>query len=260
MASRPDLTILPGGGLAPMRFRGLGQSGDLDLDLGAPDRPRTVTAVLSACAEPAQDDEKIWALTLAARIGGLLAVWSAGAAADALDLRLRCPVAGCAADLEADLPVAALMALARDAEAEPLRDGGDEGCTLRRPTGADQRRWRTLPAGDPEGAILASLVLGGVVPAGPAARAALAEELADFDPLSCFAVTARCPDCGHEGTHPVDLEAELLARLTRMQGRLFAEVDVLARRYGWSDEAILSMPMRRRARYLQMESAVEGWL
>ncbi|MBK6467774.1 MAG: hypothetical protein WAT25_16165 [Paracoccaceae bacterium] len=260
MAARPDLTILPGGAVAPLRFRRLGRLGDLDLDLAAADRPRVVTAVLSACAVPAQEVGTIWALTLAARIGGLLAVWSSGTGAEALDLRLRCPMAGCGADLEAGLPVEALMALARDAEAVAVLDEGADGGALRRPTGTDQRRWREVPADDPEGVILASLVLRGPVPADAGAREALADRLAAFDPLSCFAVTVHCPDCGTESTHPVDLEAELLARLARMQDRLFAEVDVLARRYGWSDEAILSMPPRRRARYLQMDAAGEGWM
>ncbi len=258
MAARPDLSILPGGVSAALRFRGLGRVDDLDLDLASADRPRVVTAVLTACAEPSRDEEEIWALTLAARVGGLLAVWSDGAAAESLELRLFCPVEECGADLEVALPVGALLELAREAEAVPALEA--DGLTLLRPTGADQRLWRGAAGDDPEGAILASLIRGAPVPVDLEARATLAERLAEFDPLSCFAVTLGCPDCGAESTLPVDLEAELLARLARVQDRLFAEVDTLARRYGWTDAGILAMPARRRARYLGMAEVGEGWM
>ncbi|MCU0910423.1 MAG: hypothetical protein MUE98_03485 [Rhodobacteraceae bacterium] len=262
MTARADLSILPGGagaaGLGPLRFRGLGRAGDLDLDFADPDRPRLVTAVLAACAEPACGDDPIWALTLAARIGGLLAVWSAASGDDLLELRLRCPGAGCGADLEAGLPVTALVDLAREAEAAPVLELPD-GLRLRRPTGADQRLWRRTPERDPEGAILATLTLAGQLPDTREARVELAEQMAEFDPLPAFAVTIRCPDCGRESTIPADLEAECLARLARVQDRLFADVDALARRYGWTDAAILDMPARRRARYLAMAEAEGGW-
>lgn len=258
MAARPDLSIIPEDGASTLRFRGLGRAEDLDLDLATTDRPGAVTALLAACAEPQVEAQSIWALTLAARIGGLLAIWSRGTAAEALDLGLRCPAAGCGADLEVALPVPTLMDLAREAEAAPLFETA--GLALRRPTGADQRLWRNGPQGDPEGAILASLVLRGPVPADRAARLALADRLAEFDPLPCFAVTMTCPDCGAEDTLPVDLEAELLARLARVQDRLFREVDCLARRYGWTDGIILAMPPRRRARYLRLDETGEGWM
>lgn len=262
MTARPDLSILPGGagaaGAAPLRFRALGRAADLDLDFGGPDRPRLVTAVLAACAVPACGDEAIWALTLAARIGGLLAVWAEASGAEDLELRLRCPGPGCGADLEAGLPVAALVDLAREAEAAPVFEAG-EGLRLRRPTGADQRLWRGAAARDPESAILATLTLAGRLPDTAAARAGLAERMAEFDPLPAFAIAICCPDCGRESTLPVDLEAECLARLARVQDRLFAEVDALARRYGWTDAEILTMPARRRARYLALAEAQGGW-
>lgn len=257
MSARPDLTILPGGATAPLRFRALGRPADLDLALAGPDRPGAVTAVLVACADPAHPAAAIWALTLAARIGGLLAVWSGSTGAAALDLALRCAAPGCGAALEVELPVEALMELAREAEDEGRLQVGAR--TLRRPTGADQRRWQAEAPADPEAAILQTLLVRGDAPEDPAARAALADDLAGFDPLSCFAVTLTCPDCGAEATLPVDLEAELLARLARVQDTLFAEVDILARRYGWSDRAILSMPPARRARYLRLARAEEGW-
>ncbi|WP_209425155.1 hypothetical protein [Pararhodobacter sp. SW119] len=259
MAARSDLSILPGGTGAALRFRALGRVEDLDIDFAAPDRPRLVTTVLACCAEPPQEAGTVIALTLAARIGGLLAVWTAGNCIDTLEFRLRCPVGTCGADLEAAVPVDALMELARTAETTRGLSRAD--LTLRRPTGADQRRWRAaMPCDDPEAAILASLLESGTLPTTQEARDDLAEALAEFDPLPAFSVAARCPDCGAEATHPIDLEGALLDRLAADQSRLFTEIDTLARRYGWRDIDILAMPARRRARYLRIAETAEGWM
>jgi len=257
--TQPDLHILPGGDGAPLRFRGLGQVADLDVDLTGADRPAAVSAVLVNCADAsAVSEDVIWGLTLAARIGGLLSIWAADGAPETLDLQQICPTADCGADLEIALPVTALMDLAHEAEAEQTHTTG--GLKLRRPTGRDQRIWLGAKnAAAPETTILASLATG-ELPTDPDGLAALNDSLAEFDPLPCFVVAVTCPECGHAHSLPVDLEAELLARLARTQARLFAEVDVLAQRYGWTDTDILAMPARRRARYLQIARQEEGWL
>ena len=251
MSVKPDLTLVPGGADAALRWRGLGQVEDLDLVLSAVqagDRPRAVTAVLCACATPPASEGTIWALTLAGRIGGLLAVW-AGDARRNLELQLKC--AGCGADLEVALPVSALAEMAQQAEAEPELEIGDAALRLRRPTGEDQRRWREADFADPGLGILETLVVGAAPDLGGQVEA-LSDQLAEFDPLSCFSVSTTCPDCSLEQDAPVDLEAVLLQRLQRVQAGLFRDVDILARRYGWSDTAILAMPAARRARYLEI--------
>lgn len=256
-AASPDLSIRPGGASGALRFRGFGDVTDLDLDLTGGNRPDTVTAVLLNCVEGETAESVIWGLTLAARIGGLLSIWAADTEVETLDVRQICPSEHCGSDLEVALPVAALMDLAR--EAEMVQTFDVDGVSLRRPTGRDQKLWLNAAGGTPETTILSSLATGDL-PDDPALIAELGDQLAEFDPLSCFLVAVTCPDCGRDHSLPVDLEAELLARLGNVQARLFAEVDVLAQRYGWTDAQVLSMPARRRDRYLQIVRKEEGWL
>jgi hypothetical protein len=263
MATHPDLAILPGSGpgAAACTWRGLGQAGDLDLDFRAADRPGLVSAVLSACAAPPLDDpETVWRLSCAARIGGLLAVHAATDGVAAVDLHFACPA--CDMGLEAALPVAALMKLARAAEAAPETDLALPGghVRLRRPTGADQRAWRRAAPADPAAARAA--ILGRLVVAGHLAEAdipAAEEALAAFDPLPAFALDATCPDCGTRADIAADLEAILLDLLARAQDRMLTEIDALARRFGWTEAEILAVPAWRRRRYLALSEEAAEW-
>jgi hypothetical protein len=247
--------------------RGLEATG-LDLDFTTPDRPTLVTDLLTACAEPppgendreeAREDgredgrEEIWCLSLAARIGGLLAVFASTTRSDVLDQAVRCP--GCREELEVSLPVTRLLDLARSAEdqSEIVVDTRDGPVRLRRPRGSDQRAWRQREHDDAEAGVLASLVV-----AGPTTdRSALDAALAEFDPLTCFALDVTCPCCGARSDIPIDLEASLLVELARVQARTIRDVAALARRYGWSEAEVLTVPPWRRRIYLDLDD--EGW-
>ncbi|MGD9614567.1 MAG: hypothetical protein AB7H90_12245 [Alphaproteobacteria bacterium] len=264
MPTRPDLAIVPGyrTGGAPLGWRGFWRAGDLDIDFGAADRPALVTAILACCAEPpVADEEEIWQLTLAARIGGLLAIEATTSGAELLSLALRCPHIDCRESMEAALPMQELIALAREAEATAetqIGPGRGEGVRLRRPRGTDQRVWRRRVYADAamaETAILDSLVSAGTL--APDDRAHAAAALAVFDPLSCFEIDTTCPACSRQADIPVDLEAVLLGVLARSQRQMLSEVDRLARRYGWSEAAILAIPAWRRRRYLALDG--DGW-
>jgi hypothetical protein len=266
MSAQRDLAIVPGfrSDRDVFAWRGLGQQGDLDLAFQSTDRPRLVTQVLAACADPARpegEEEAPWRLSLAARVGGLIAIHAATTGLDDLPLTLRCPEPDCGEPMEVVLPVPALLDLAREAEqcAETSVDLAASGALrLRRPTGADQRLWRRATYADPsaaEAAVLASLLVDGALD--PADQAAAAEALRAFDPLSCFELDVTCPTCRIRADIPVDLEAVLLAALARAQTRLIAQVGRLARRYGWSEAEILAIPDWRRRRYLSLDD--DGW-
>ena len=64
-----------------------------------------------------------------------------------------------------------------------------------------------------------------------------------------------CPDCGHRWPAPVDVAEALWMEVQRAAERLLAEIDALARAYGWSEEEIVSLSPVRRAAYLQLVSA-----
>lgn len=267
MSARTDLANVPGfkTGRAAFAWRGIGQVRDLDIDFASRDRPALVTRVLASCAEPPVEEdglEAIWRLSLAARVGGLLAVHAATTGADELPLAVHCPHEDCGEGMEVALPVAALLALAQEAEGasetEVEAAGSGAALQLRRPCGTDQRIWRQAAYDDAEAAqaaVLDSLVVGGSV--APEDRAAVAEAMVAFDPLSCFELDVTCPECARQADIPVDMEAVLLASLARSQGQTIADVDRLARRYGWSEAEVLAVPAWRRRRYLALDG--DGW-
>ncbi|NAZ84791.1 hypothetical protein [Kineococcus indalonis] len=231
-------------------WRGV-EAAALDLDFASPDRPTLVTDVLGACAEPpatGSDREDLWRLSLAARVGGLLAVLASTTRSDVLDRVVSCP--GCGEDLEVSLPVALLLDLARSAEAHPetVVDGPDGPVTLRRPRGSDQRAWRQAGHLDPEAAVIATLVVEGAA----TDPAVLDTALAEFDPLTCFRLDVGCPSCGLRSGVPLDLEGTLLLDLARAQARTIRDVAALARRYGWSEAEVLAVPAWRRRTYLEL--------
>jgi len=63
-----------------------------------------------------------------------------------------------------------------------------------------------------------------------------------------------CPDCGHGWTAELDVAAFAWREIEILAGRLLREVDVLARRYGWSEQEILGLSPGRRRFYLELAS------
>lgn len=250
--------------MRPTAWRGLERPGDLDIAFGG-DAADLTTRVLAACGpEGALGEEGAWGLTLAGRIGGLAAVLGSTAEADALALALRCPAAACGEAYEVEVPLAAIEARAAEAEREPtvalpVADG--RALRLRRPTGEDVRRWRARhypTSEEAERAVLESLLPAGE-PApdldGEGLRSALAAGMEEADPLPAFRLATRCPACGDEASHAVDLERALLARLEAHQRGTIRDVHRLAARYGWSEADVLALPAWRRRAYLGLIDA-----
>lgn len=65
-------------------------------------------------------------------------------------------------------------------------------------------------------------------------------------PIVDLELTAHCAECGHEELAHFDLQSFVLQRLLNERDLLLAEVDVLARTYGWSLREILSLPRSTR--------------
>lgn len=93
--------------------------------------------------------------------------------------------------------------------------------------------------------------------------ATIAAALATDDPagaLAAFAgidrhealaeVALHCPECAGEFTLLLDPASLLQRELATAATRLTGEVIILARAFGWSEDAILSLPPSRRATYL----------
>jgi len=81
------------------------------------------------------------------------------------------------------------------------------------------------------------------------------ESLLLFDGLneaSEIWIDMHCPQCGQDSAFDLDITQFLWREVRAAATRLLADVHLLASRYGWSEESILSMSHQRRFAYLEM--------
>ncbi|HUO38664.1 MAG TPA: hypothetical protein VMU34_12860 [Mycobacterium sp.] len=83
---------------------------------------------------------------------------------------------------------------------------------------------------------------------------AVAAELDRRAGLSAAAVALACPDCAHEWQLELDIAEFLWREIDIRAIRLLRDVDLLARRYGWSEREILALSPTRRSFYLELAS------
>jgi hypothetical protein len=77
------------------------------------------------------------------------------------------------------------------------------------------------------------------------AVAALAERMADADPLADVRLDVTCPECGHAWSPSRDVGEWLWDELNVWAHRTLGEVHALASAYGWSEAEILALGPRR---------------
>lgn len=232
-------------------FRPFGRPDDLDLDLQPGGADSVVTDLLTRCgAEPRT--RSWWEETVGSRIAALLRLVALTEGAGSFAVTLRCDEP-CNAALEIDLPLADLQTAAgADARfAVALPDGSH--VVVRPPLAVDQRTWRTRAYGSREDAIVAMLesliVEGRIAAADRAAVDAVAETLAEHDPLVAFTMSYVCPACGAGRDRQIDLERLAIDRLVAVRRTLVQDVHALASRYGWTEAEVLAVPPGRRALY-----------
>lgn len=78
------------------------------------------------------------------------------------------------------------------------------------------------------------------------------KDMARLDPLADIRFALNCPQCGHGCELNFDIAAYLWDEIGDWAARLLREVHVLARAYGWSEQAILGLSARRRRSYLAL--------
>ncbi len=105
-------------------------------------------------------------------------------------------------------------------------------------------------------AVAASSESGAIaVPALNADDAArIAGALEDADPFAETSMAFACNACEHEWAAPFDIVSFLWSELTTQTHRILEHVQLLAKRYGWSEGAILAMTGIRRRFYLDRAS------
>jgi hypothetical protein len=89
-----------------------------------------------------------------------------------------------------------------------------------------------------------------------AVRAALAAAMATADPLAEVLVDVACPACGTGFVSDLDVAGFVWAELRARAQRLLADVDTLARAYGWREPDVLALGDPRREAYLRLATGV----
>ena len=82
--------------------------------------------------------------------------------------------------------------------------------------------------------------------------AAIDAHLSVADPAAIAELTIVCPACAHSWTQIFDIAAFLWGEISARAARIFREVHLLARAYGWSESEILALSAPKRERYLDL--------
>ena len=85
--------------------------------------------------------------------------------------------------------------------------------------------------------------------------AAIVESLAQNDSGAELRVDISCVECGRTWVEQFDVASAVVAEVEARARRLFQDVHVLARTYGWREPDILALSDARRAAYVAMAGA-----
>jgi hypothetical protein len=224
------------------------------------------TALLQRCLEPAQHG-LARDLSLGDREALLLQLRSI-TFGDSMPCILRCPAPECGELMEVMLPVSELLT---PAYGEVLREHAltinDESATyslkFRLPTAADLDAAAPLANHDPELAgfeLLRTCLTGATLNDQPVAaqslpaavQDAVAAAMAEHDPQAEIDLDLDCPSCSQPLSVVFDAAGYLLQELEQRAEQSLRDVHLIASEYGWSEQEILLMPARRRARYIAL--------
>jgi hypothetical protein len=164
-----------------------------------------------------------------------------------------CPVCGCAVD----------VALTIGADDEPeehfIVEAGGQNVAARLPTSLDL----VAVAGYDSVEQASRALIARCIEDGPDSdptsidgeiAAAFQSELDRRAGLSAGAVTLVCPDCDHRWELELDIAEFIWREIEILAIQLLRGVDLLARRYGWSEREILALSPTRRNFYAELAS------
>jgi len=194
----------------------------------------------------------------------MLLEWRCRLFGDTLTGFAACPACGCGVD------VAVTPASLTEPEDHFTVDIDGRSIAVRLPNSLDLAAVASLESVEAARLMLISRCLSAdqAAPAGTAADpprdddggysepilAAIEAELDRRAEISATALTLSCPDCGHGWNVELDMAAFAWREIEILAGRLLRQVDELARRYGWSEQEILSLSSARRRFYLDLAS------
>lgn len=209
---------------------------------------------LTLAATSGQGPDELARLPLGRR-DSLLLELRAAFADPALEATAPCPSCGEQAEFAVD--TGELLARGETAASPAPVEAGGHVVVWRSPDSLDVAA--AAAAGDPAAAERVLVERCVTSPAGPElpakARAAVAQAMAEADPLAEVLVEVSCPACGNGFVADVDIAGFVWAELRAHARRLLREVDVLARAYGWTQAEVLALGDARRAAFLELAEA-----
>ena len=181
---------------------------------------------------------------------------------DRLDMLASCP--RCATEVEAEASCSALMTTAiADERGWTMRVGAYRlevrpvdvagAATAASAATVEEGRLRLL-----EQTVIRAERAGRPIPARalpPAVVSALSAALAEHDEGAELVLTFECPACALTWTDVLDVAQTVAAEFAGSARQLMADVDRLARAYGWTEAEILALPRLRRAAYIALVEA-----
>ncbi len=165
---------------------------------------------------------------------------------------VRCP--DCQEMIEVSLEVANFLAVPKRDEAQTIRL--EEGSHVFRPPSLeDLAALVNGPEQDDSGLTLLKRCCVKGDPSAPEVEALLesvGRAMEVLDPLADLDIRLTCSTCGAISSVTLDIGRFLWAEIETEAKTLLREVDAIARAYGWSESAILTLSPARRRSYLEM--------
>jgi hypothetical protein len=190
---------------------------------------------------------------------------------ETIECVLRCPAPSCEARMEMSLQIADLLVPVYAQVAKTHRQQAVVGAAtyeieFRLPTARDLDAVAAPVAHDAQqcAALLLQRCILRADRDGIACEAAslpveagdsVAEAMARHDPQAELELDLSCPSCQAAFSVVFDTASFLLQEIDQAATRVLHEVHVLASSYGWSEDEILRIPARRRARYIELAAA-----
>lgn len=207
------------------------------------DRALTILSIFGQ-----QTRQELAAMSVERRDTQLL-TWRTKLFGPALPGYASCPKCGCGVDAAVD------VVADTDPEERFTIEVGGRTVAARLPTSLDLAAVAQCESLEESTRTLVARCIGdGAQAAGEEIAQAVEDEWERRARLSAGAVTLRCPDCDHRWELGIDIGEFLWREIDIHAVRLIGEVDLLARRYGWSERDILALSSTRRRIYLELAS------
>ena len=177
---------------------------------------------------------------------------------DRIDGYIECP--SCGNGLEFTLSCTGLVAEQRQGDQAPAAvEAQGVRWELREPTSRDLATVAGIMNLDQATQALLTRCLrnmdGGTIAAASvdeAHHSRLIAHLGGLDPLAEIMIDLNCRSCGHRWQSLFDIVAFFWNEIQAKARRLFQEIDLLARTYGWTERDFFALSERRRRCYVQM--------